>query len=596
MKKYKIVKWLVFGIAVFAIINFCLPFARYQVSFGGTSSGNADWVAWENEWRPRLGFNLEGMYLGFHFVAGIYNNMYIDSAVGVWVTRVSFVIAIAAVVLSVISLVSKDSNGLNKHGNVHRTLVFSVALSCLSALANLISMIIAYQVDGSSGSGTSYDITFHYERHFNQIYSYAGFIIIAIAATVAVFLLVRSMWDIAVMKNNIVASPTASTVTASVSSSASSVSRQTASMGAGNNTSSIRRQTAAPTGRQNNYVEDKPMTKKDAEGLLAYIWVRQYNTLPFEEASEKIMAYLIENKYVVTPETKADYVDSVSADSATTTTKTKAAQSGSAASVVESSAEASKNLRLARQAREDGNSEDAKLFYGKVREEDPDSGEAKFYYAYYSLQEGTNGELPQRFENLCTILSISVKRITESALDREEQLEIIEGIVTTFVPETSAEIRYMRHKNVEDKIGDSYVKVFETSAIDRVRLAGADALKSLGDQIDALYDNDPECKRIAIIAWEGYIELLKEWLKDASSNDIKLLLGLFKELGDQVGDDPACKTLTVEAWSMFVKMAQKYYAYVEKGEAEAYTAKIQKLDPSFVMPKKSGCISFGKVQ
>ena len=44
--------------------------------------------------------------------------------------------------------------------------------------------------------------------------------------------------------------------------------------------------------------------------------------------------------------------------------------------------EENKNLRLARQARAENNSEDAKLFYNKVREDDPENGEAKFFYAY----------------------------------------------------------------------------------------------------------------------------------------------------------------------------------------------------------------------
>ena len=50
--------------------------------------------------------------------------------------------------------------------------------------------------------------------------------------------------------------------------------------------------------------------------------------------------------------------------------------------------EESKNLKLARMARKENNSEDGKLFYGKVREEDPENVEAKYFYAYYSLYEG----------------------------------------------------------------------------------------------------------------------------------------------------------------------------------------------------------------
>lgn len=44
-------------------------------------------------------------------------------------------------------------------------------------------------------------------------------------------------------------------------------------------------QTATASGKQKSqikFMEDKPMTKKEAEGLLAYIWVQQYNsTTPY---------------------------------------------------------------------------------------------------------------------------------------------------------------------------------------------------------------------------------------------------------------------------------------------------------------------------
>lgn len=68
-----------------------------------------------------------------------------------------------------------------------------------------------------------------------------------------------------------------------------------------------------------------------------------------------------------------------------------------------------KYLKLAREARSEGNSEDAKKFYDLVRTEDPENGEAKFFYAYYALYEVTNGEIAKRFTNLCNALKTSVK-------------------------------------------------------------------------------------------------------------------------------------------------------------------------------------------
>lgn len=207
--------------------------------------------------------------------------------------------------------------------------------------------------------------------------------------------------------------------------------------------------------------------------------------------------------------------------------------------------EENKFLKLARQARAENNSEDAKTYYNKVREEDPENGEAKFFYAYYALYEGTNKELFTRFSNLCKVLIPSINLIKESSLSKEEQLKSIEEIVNTFVPEVWTENRYMNHKNHEKKIGDSYVTVFDRSIITATCKLGLITLKELGDHLDKLYVSDPVCKKFAVVAWKEYVSL-----------------------------------------------AQKWYSYVPKGDAEIYAEKIKKIEPSYEMPKKAGCISF----
>ncbi len=211
--------------------------------------------------------------------------------------------------------------------------------------------------------------------------------------------------------------------------------------------------------------------------------------------------------------------------------------------------ELEKYLRLARQAKAENNTEDAKNYYNKVREEDPENGEAKFFYAYFALYEGTNGELYSRFANLCKVLPSSINLIKESSMSKEEQLKSIEEIVNTFVPETWAENKYMNAKNRETKVGDSYVKVFDASVIRSCCVAGMKALKELGDQLEKLYIEDPECKRLAAIAWKEYVSL-----------------------------------------------SQKWYAYAVKGDPEIYAEKIKRVDPTYEMPKKAGCISFSNTK
>ena len=207
--------------------------------------------------------------------------------------------------------------------------------------------------------------------------------------------------------------------------------------------------------------------------------------------------------------------------------------------------EISKYLKLARTAREEDNTEDAKKYYDMVRTDDPENGEAKFFYAYYALYEGKNGEIPKRFSNLCGVLKNSIKMVKESDYSDEEKTAVLNAIFDNFVPTTWSLNRYMNKKNTETKVGDSYVKVFDNTQVTSVCKEGMKTQKELGDYSQSLFESSPEGMNLAEKAWKEYVVL-----------------------------------------------AQKWYAYAPKGDAEAYAVKIQKIEPSYELPKKAGCISF----
>ena len=211
--------------------------------------------------------------------------------------------------------------------------------------------------------------------------------------------------------------------------------------------------------------------------------------------------------------------------------------------------EISKYLNLARQARAEGNTEDAKTYYNKVREENPESGEAKFFYAFFALYEGKNGEIPNRFATVCQTVGLSINMIKNSDAPLNEQYTIISEIVAAFIPETWSLNKYMNNKNRETKIGDSYVQVFNSSDIVACCKKGMFTLRDLGDMLEKLYNSDNSAMEIAVLAWKEYVSL-----------------------------------------------AQKWYAYAPKGEAETYAEKIKKIDPTYEMPKKAGCISFSNTK
>lgn len=207
--------------------------------------------------------------------------------------------------------------------------------------------------------------------------------------------------------------------------------------------------------------------------------------------------------------------------------------------------EENKYLKLARQARAENNSEDAKMYYGKVREEYPEDAEAKFFYAYYAMYEGKNGEIPSRFSVICTSLFSSLKMVAQSEKPIDQQLGVISEIVSAFVPETWSLNCYMNEKNREKRVGDSYVIVFDANVRNSCLKSGMKTLRELGDEIVKMYPDNDDAGMIAVIAWKEYVSL-----------------------------------------------AQKFYLMVPKGSAEEYAEKIKKFVPTYEMPKKGGCISF----
>lgn len=206
--------------------------------------------------------------------------------------------------------------------------------------------------------------------------------------------------------------------------------------------------------------------------------------------------------------------------------------------------EETKYLKLARAAREENNSEDAKKFYDMVRIDDPENGEAKFFYMYYSLYEGKNGEIASRFIKLVNVLDTSVKFIAQSSDTEDEKLKIVKAIVDAYTPMTWSLNRYMNNLKVGS--GSNAQRVLPASDIQSACVAGVIGLYDLGDIIENCFPNNSQAMQLAVVVWKEAISLHQKW-----------------------------------------------YAYKYNGKTpDSYAAKIQKFDSSYVIPKKAGCVSF----
>ena len=195
-----------------------------------------------------------------------------------------------------------------------------------------------------------------------------------------------------------------------------------------------------------------------------------------------------------------------------------------------------KYLRLARQAREENNVEDAKKFYDLVRTENPDNAEAKFFYLIYRCWDGTKGEWKSNYNSFLNGAVSAVKGVARMEMPDAEKGKILSEMLSEAIA------TYEGARKVETDLG---------------RAGGNSAVVH---------------------------------------NDKPTILMLY-QFGDAIEETMPTNTSAMDAacaaWKKAVALNQIYYAGIDKSLPEKYEAKIQKLDSSYVKPKKGGCIRLG---
>lgn len=89
--------------------------------------------------------------------------------------------------------------------------------------------------------------------------------------------------------------------------------------------------------------------------------------------------------------------------------------------------------------------------------------------------------------------------------------------------------------------------------------------------------------------------LFKKRISTSKDTVIGCILGLY-ELGNTIKAEfgEAAMSLAIVPWKEGVALQRKYYANDYKGvKPEDYVPEIQKVDPSYTMPDKAGCITLG---
>ncbi len=202
----------------------------------------------------------------------------------------------------------------------------------------------------------------------------------------------------------------------------------------------------------------------------------------------------------------------------------------------------SKYLLLARRAREEKNTEDAKRYYDMVRTDDPDCAEARFFYAYYRLLDGKNGEVYGYFDDLTNIMSPLLRDIALSESKTEDKESLIADIYASIAV---LPVFVNRILNDLNRVSGNNGYMSQITSSGR---KGMKMLYNFGDDIEKYFPDNASLMKVALEAWKAGVYRQQQW----------------------------------------------YGMGLDKSLPEVYTAKIKKFDPGYELPKKAGCISFSK--
>ena len=161
--------------------------------------------------------------------------------------------------------------------------------------------------------------------------------------------------------------------------------------------------------------------------------------------------------------------------------------------------EETKYLKLARSAREEDNTEDAKKYYEMAYTDMPDNPEAKWYYAYYSLMDCVNKEIADRYSKLCNSLIPTLKLVKEIT-DEQEKADLANTIVDSWLPLKDAMVRAIMNVKVDGKM------VLPYSDVEQVERDGVKILKTLGDDILLIFGDEKPYTDIAVKVWKERID------------------------------------------------------------------------------------------
>ena len=241
-----------------------------------------------------------------------------------------------------------------------------------------------------------------------------------------------------------------------------------------------------------------------------------------------------------------------------------------------------KYLLLARRAREDKNTEDAKKYYDMVRTEDPENVEAKFYYSYYKLLDSTNGQAAGNFVTFCNGMNSTMSMLIDSDMTVSEKNKFFVDIGDCL------EYAYKLAKNANATInggqGGTILKAYE-SAVDTVY-----------SRMSKAFSDETQIVKNALILKSNFYTIAGQSMM--RREEVKQRFAFGDVIETTFPNDNGMTNEAVKHWKYCIQQGQDWPGVVEDQKLiEKYAEKIKKYEPTYQVPPKKqsrACIKVGK--
>lgn len=175
---------------------------------------------------------------------------------------------------------------------------------------------------------------------------------------------------------------------------------------------------------------------------------------------------------------------------------------------IDNTAKLENYYKIARQARDNNDDENAAKYYDLIMQEDPTSWEATFYNVYFRAMQTTIGRIASAatsVENCLDSVLELVKTYVEPEEERRKTILVISlrltQICTILESAAKSHMKSGVDKSRSSDVKLSYIKDYlkRTKAVSSIQLTFADA-------IERKFPNDSELRKIAVSAWKSGVQ------------------------------------------------------------------------------------------